>query len=94
MEDYMDKYQINLSKVKHIITSTPSKTFGRKIADGLGFKNNTLVETYNEYGDTNSSSQIIGYHTLAQNGGLKEGEQILFISGGSGLSFACALYEK
>jgi 3-oxoacyl-[acyl-carrier-protein] synthase-3 len=92
VHEYAQSGAIDLSKVKHIITSTPSSRFGREVADNLGFRNNTLVEVFNQYGDTNTSSLIIGFHLAAEKGELKEGEHVLFASGSGGLSMACSTY--
>ncbi len=92
VREYAESGAFDLSKVKHIITSTPSPRFGRQVADALGFRNNTLVEVFNQYGDTNTSSLIIGYHLAAKKGELKKGEHVLFASGSGGLSMACSTY--
>ena len=92
IEELDDKGEIDVQNIDNIIASTPSRTFGREIADALGYTNNTLIETYNEYGDTNTSSQIIGYHLAVKNGTLKSGKKVLFICGGSGLSCALGVY--
>jgi 3-oxoacyl-[acyl-carrier-protein] synthase-3 len=92
VQEYTQSGAIDLSKIKHIITSTPSPRFGRMVADALGFRNNTLVEVYKHFGDTNTSSLIIGYHLAAGKGELKEGEHVLFASGSGGLSMACSTY--
>jgi 3-oxoacyl-[acyl-carrier-protein] synthase-3 len=92
VRDYVYAGALDLSEVKHIITSTPSPRFGRQVADALGFRNNTLIEVYGHYGDTNTSSLIIGYHVAAEKGELKEGEHVLFIGGSGGLSVACSTY--
>ena len=92
IKEFDDNGELNLQNIDSIIASTPSKTFGREIADALGYTNNTLVETYNVYGDTYTSSQIIGYHIAFENGTLKEGKKVFFIGGGSGLSCTLGMY--
>lgn len=91
--EFIDKGVFCLQEINHIITSTPSKEFGRDIADSLGYKKNTLIEVYDYYGDTHTSSPIIGYHIAQENGDIKDGDKLFFISGSSGLSCALGIYE-
>ena len=93
INNYVERGVFNLKEVDHIISATPSKNFGREVSDSLGFRNNTLVEVYDKYGDTNTSSPLIGYHLAAENGELKDGDNVFFISGGSGITCALSMYQ-
>lgn len=95
LRDTLIKYIFKLTKPRYYIASLISKILGREISNALvlGITSNPLVDIFKEFGDTNTSAPIIGYHNVTQFDPLKEGDQILFISSGSGLSFACALYE-
>ncbi len=88
----LSKGSLDLSKVKYIITSTPSKEFGKEIVVSLGFQAKNLIDIYELYGDTNTSSLIMGYHFASKKGDLQPNDQILFISGSGGLSLAYAIY--
>ncbi len=90
---YVDKGIIDLDKFNHLIAPTISMNFGKEIADSIGFKNNLIMNSYDKYGDTNTSSPIIEYHLAVEKGIIKSGDQILFIGGSGGLSFACGFYE-
>ena len=92
INDYVEKGVFNLKEIDHIITTTHSESFGRNIADTLGFQKNTLIEIYDKYGNTYSSSSLIGYHTAKESGALKDGDKVFFVSGGSGLSCALSMY--
>jgi len=92
IKELSDSKLIDLPKVKCVITSQPFLKFTSNFADILGFEENSVLNVYDQYGDTNSSALIIGYHIAIEKGLIKEKDQVLFIGGGSGLTFACGLY--
>ncbi len=94
--DTLIEYLFKLSRPRYYISSFISKILGTEISNALvlGVKSNPLVDIWEEFGDTNTSAPIIAYHKVNQMSPLQKGDQILFISSSSGLSFACAVYEQ
>jgi len=91
--EFIDKYANNGSAVKHIICNKPSKAFGRDLVERLGIPEEQLIRIYDEYGDPHTSSLAVTYHIARHKGLLKQGEKILFIGAGAGLTCACGLYR-
>jgi 3-oxoacyl-[acyl-carrier-protein] synthase-3 len=91
--EFIGEHADNGSAVNHIICTTPVKTFGRDVAKGLRIPQEKVLSTYDEYGDPHTSSLAVTYHIARHKGLLKQGEQILFIGAGSGLTCACGLYR-
>lgn len=91
--EFIDKYAGNGSAVKHIICNKPSKAFGRDLVERLGIPEEQLIRIYDEYGDPHTSSLAVTYHIARHKGLLKQGEKILFIGAGAGLTCACGLYR-
>lgn len=83
--------QLNLSDIKAIITSQPCRDFGRFVAEGLGYPGNMAVDTFDEYGDTLSSSLILGYYTALEKGLVTENDKVLFVGAGAGLAVGCCV---
>lgn len=74
-----------------LICSEPSADFGPDLAQALGLAPESLVGSYEEYGDTHTAALAVGWH-LAQQEGLAPGDRVLFVNAGSGLTVGCALY--
>ena len=91
--EYIEKGIINLDQVDHVIASTHSNLLAQDVFDSLGYKKKKVIDIYEKYGDTNTSSLIIGYHDAVENGEIKVGDKIFFMSGGSDLSVAFSLYD-
>lgn len=92
VDEFIGRYANNGSAVSHIICNKPSKTFGRDLVKRLGIPEKSLVRTYDEYGNPHTSALAIAYHTARHTGLLKQGEKILFVGAGAGLTCACGLY--
>ena len=69
-----------------------SKDFSTKLREELGFPKDEEDNIYDIYGDSHTSSLIIGYHHAMEKGLLEKYESVLFINSGSGLSTGCAMY--
>lgn len=83
--------QLDLTGIKAIITSQPCKDFGRTVAEGLGYPGSMAVDTFSEYGDTQSSSLILGYYTALEKGLVTEKDKVLFVGAGAGLAVGCCV---
>lgn len=92
VKEYVESRLIDVSDIRLLITSQPAPGFGRRIAESIGLKENSVVDVYDKYGDPHTSALSIGYFIAAQKGLFKENDQILFIGAGSGLTSACGLY--
>jgi 3-oxoacyl-[acyl-carrier-protein] synthase-3 len=90
--EFIGEYADNGSAVNHIICTLPVKTFGRDLAKRLGIPEERVVSPYEEYGDPHTSSLAVAYHIVRHKGILSQGEKILFIGAGAGLTCACGLY--
>ncbi len=92
VDEFIGRYANNGSAVNHIICNKPSKSFGRDLVKRLGIPEERLIRTYDEYGDSHTSSLAVAYHIACRKGLLKQGEKILFVGAGAGLTCACGLY--
>ncbi|MBN1365339.1 MAG: hypothetical protein JW976_11085 [Syntrophaceae bacterium] len=84
---------INPSEIDIIITSQSIPGFGEKISKVLGSKGIKSISTYKEFGNAFSSDLVIGYCMANKDGILKNGDKVLFVGAGSGLTAALAVYE-
>ncbi|MCP4762983.1 MAG: hypothetical protein GY870_14485 [archaeon] len=91
IKEYVESEKIDLSKVKLII-SEPTKDFGKEIAQSIGCSENSVINLYEKFGDTNTSALSIGYHIAIKEKQISNGDQIIFVGASSGLTSACGLY--
>lgn len=93
MREVFQSGRINPSDIDYVLTSQQAKGFGRAVAHAAGLNGRSqVVDLYDQYGDTHTSSLILSYHHLVCDGLTKKNDRILFMSAGSGLSAACSLY--
>jgi 3-oxoacyl-[acyl-carrier-protein] synthase III len=87
---YLDEHQYQKETLL-LVCSQPSATFGTELADAIGVPSSALVSTFEQYGDTHTSSLALGYQVATANG-LLEGRQVLFVEAGAGLTVGCTVY--
>ncbi|MDY7082051.1 MAG: 3-oxoacyl-[acyl-carrier-protein] synthase III C-terminal domain-containing protein [Halobacteria archaeon] len=92
IEDYLDAESLETDDIDGLIVNQPEAGFARSVAEGAGIDPSAAVDTYGEYGDTNSASPFIGYHEGIERGVFGDGDRILFVTGTIGLSLACGHY--
>lgn len=93
VSEFIGNYANNGSTINQIICNKPSKTFGHDLVKRLEIPEERLIHTYDEYGDPHTSSLAIAYHIARHKGLLKQGDKILFVGAGAGLTCACGLYR-
>ncbi len=91
INEYGESEKVDLKNVKLII-SEPATDFGTEIAKAIGSDENLVVKLHEKFGDTASSALSIGYHVLASENNLKDGDQVLFVGASSGLTSVIGLY--
>jgi 3-oxoacyl-[acyl-carrier-protein] synthase III len=93
MSEVFQSGAINPADIDYIVTSQQTKGFGDIIARSLSLNGRSqVVDLYDRYGDSHTSSLALCYHHLVRGGLVKKNDHILFIAAGSGLSAACSLY--
>jgi 3-oxoacyl-[acyl-carrier-protein] synthase-3 len=90
-DEHKQHHDINISELI-LLTSQPVKDFGTKVADKAGLKGKPVECLYEKYGDPHSSSLCIAYHEAIANERLVEGDQVVFLGAGAGLTVAAGLY--
>jgi len=90
---YVQSGDLDLSKIKLSIISEPVPGFSGRIAEAVGLDNRVLHDVYEKYGNVLSSSLPLGYHRAAEKQLFRENDTILFVGAGSGLTFACSMYQ-
>lgn len=92
--DYIERHCIDLDAIKFLIVSQPEKGFAERIYHAIGLNGTTsMVDLYNRYGNPHSSTLPLAFHTLVEQGCLKEKDNVLFVATGSGLTTAFAMYS-
>ena len=91
IKEGIDTGQLDLTNVTAVITSQPGGNFGKSFAEGIGLSGDLAIDTFDEFGDTHSSALILGYHKGIESGKIKEGDQVVFVAAGSGLSMGCCV---
>jgi len=87
---YLDEHQCPREALL-LVCSQPSATFATDLAEAIGLPASALVSTFEQYGDTHTSSLAVG-HQMAQAKGLLEGQRVLFVEAGAGLTVGCTVY--
>jgi 3-oxoacyl-[acyl-carrier-protein] synthase III len=93
IQKYIESIKLDPLMVRYLVTSQQYKGFGSGITHAIGLNGTPkVIDLHDEYGDSHTSSLPLSFHHIANNGGLKEHDRILFVAAGSGLSSACAMY--
>ncbi len=85
--------ELDPGKIKLAVISEPVPGFSRTIADSVGLECRIVDDMYEKYGNVLSSALPLGYHLAVEKQLFSENDTILFIGAGSGLTFACSLYQ-
>lgn len=91
-KDHIKPEKIDKQALKLII-SQPAKDFANNIAGRIGLNEENVVNTFDKYGDTHTSALTAGYFEAINSGSIKEGDIVLFVGAGSGLTVSAALYR-
>ncbi|MBN2159654.1 MAG: hypothetical protein JW807_09675 [Spirochaetes bacterium] len=93
IREYIGAHMVDPLNVRYLVTSQQYKGFGSKITHAIGLNGTPkVIDLHDEYGDSHTSSLPLSFHHIFNNGELKENDRILFVSAGSGLTSACAMY--
>lgn len=90
-EEYLTRFNINRKTVK-LVSVQPELNFGRKIADIVNIKDDSIMDHYEQYGDAHSSAITMNYHHLSKENSFKSDDTILFLAAGAGITTACVSY--
>jgi 3-oxoacyl-[acyl-carrier-protein] synthase III len=91
--EYVQSGDLDPNKIDTAIISEPVPGFSNSIANAVGLNGRVLDDIYEKYGNVLSSALPLGYHRAAEKQLFKENDTILFLGAGSGLTFACSLYQ-
>lgn len=92
LREFIAENNIDVAKVKLLINH-PFKEFAARVADGSGIAGGNVLDLFDKYGDTHSSALNIAFHEAVEREFIKENDDVLFVSVGSGISVAVALYK-
>jgi 3-oxoacyl-[acyl-carrier-protein] synthase-3 len=88
---YLEDHAIPPSECK-LLTSQPSPDFARHLGQGLGIVGHRCLVLDEAMGDPHTSAAPLGYHLAWERGLIEEGDCILFVNAGSGLTVVCGSY--
>lgn len=93
VKNFVATQNIDLSKINYLVTTQQKNDIPWIIQNGIGLNGTSRAVTlYDRYGDPHTSALPLGFHTIYEEGELKENDSILFVASGSGLTTACAMY--
>lgn len=91
---FLQQQNIAPDQIDLLVTSQLQAGFPGRLAQQLGLKDDChAIDRFAIWGDPHTSSPGACLHALQQSGRLTSGKNLLFVSVGSGLSSACALYR-
>ena len=91
VEEYLTSFDLDRKTVK-LVSSQPVLNFGRKIAEIVSIKDDSIMDLYEKYGDAHSSAITMNYHLLAKENNFKSNDTVLFVAAGAGITTACVSY--
>lgn len=92
--DFLQRHAIAPAQIDILVASQIERNFPHRLAQQLGLPAHCYaVDLYEQLGDPHSAAPGACLHHLLQDGLLPAGKTVLFVSVGSGLSAACALYR-
>ena len=92
IEKFLKSHQTAVAEISLLIISQPEAGFAHAVAESIGFERSAVIDVWSSYGNPHTSGLSIGYHMAAAKGLIGEGDRILFVGAGSGLTAACGLY--
>ena len=91
---FLQKHRIAPEQIDILVASQLEREFPQRLARQLGLRADCQsVDLYDQFGDPHTASPGACVHHLVEQGQLTPGKTVLFVSVGSGLSAACALYR-
>lgn len=90
--EFLRANAVGKSDITHIVCSLPTPSFAHEVAEALSLSSRLVVSEYRDFGDAHSSSLAASYHAAKSRRLFHQGDKILFISAGAGLTCGCALY--
>jgi 3-oxoacyl-[acyl-carrier-protein] synthase III len=91
LREYLEQEDIDVDRIKYVVAPRHPSDMHPTIVEVLGIAEERLIDVDTRFGHTFTSLPIVGYH-LAEEAGLSEGESVLFVGVGAGLTFGCGLY--
>jgi 3-oxoacyl-[acyl-carrier-protein] synthase III len=92
IRDYMRDRPADRARLK-LITSQPQEGFGRSVARAVGFADDAVIDSYGRYGNSHTAALSLGFHVGGEENRFDDGDQLLFVDVGSGMTSALALYN-
>ena len=92
--DFLQRNAIAPEQIDILVASQVARNFPHRLAQQLGLPAHCYaVDLYEKQGDPHTAAPGACLHHLLQDGLFQSGKNVLFVSVGSGLSAACALYR-
>jgi 3-oxoacyl-[acyl-carrier-protein] synthase-3 len=93
MRVLMERHEIGVDKIDAVIPHQPSITLLRRIASDNGIPFEKFRTNMDRYANTASATLPIVLHEAFSDGGLKNGDLVMFAAAGSGFTAGAALYR-
>jgi len=88
--EYVANEGIDISRIKYLVTNPGDKDFANGIARAVGLQEEAIIKPE---GNPHTAAPLMGFQMVLERG-LKEKEQVLFVSASAGITFACCIYEQ
>ncbi len=92
-EELLDCEQVNREGIDLLIPSQISARFIAGLPETLGLPPEKIVDVFQLYGDTLSTSPILTLHYAQQQGRVEPGTRVAFLAVGSGITVGAAIYD-
>lgn len=93
IQEALDACEMKASDLKVIIPHQSNKRILESAREKLGLKEDQLYINIERYGNTSAASVPICLHELWQAGRLEEGDKVLFVGLGGGMTWASSLWQ-
>lgn len=92
-EEALRRCEVNIAQVKCIIPHQANRRIIDAVGERLGAKPEQLFVNLHKYGNTSAASVAIALDEVVSSGAVKQGELILLVVFGAGLTWGAALIE-
>lgn len=92
-EELLDREQVSREGIDLLIPSQISARFIAELPETLGLPPEKIVDVFQLYGDTLSTSPILALHHAQQQGRIEQGTRVAFLAVGSGITVGAAIYD-
>jgi 3-oxoacyl-[acyl-carrier-protein] synthase III len=91
LREYVERSELDVASIKYVVAPRHPGDLHATVVKVLGISEDRFIDSDARFGRTFSAQPILGYRA-AEEAGLAEGDSILFVGAGAGLTFGCCLY--